>query len=120
MESQNQKVDEFMQKLKSLGDRAKQARSSLGSPIVDRLLDRVSKVSNRLPPDGHAPQEAQREPQQEAKISCPKCGVQAAQGSNFCVSCGFDFQEAARQRAREGFEREKLERSGRMGVISGG
>jgi ribosomal protein L37E len=123
MAEQTEKMDELFGKLKALGEKAKQARSSLGSPIADRLLDRITKISNHLPPgnNGHANQQSQQPQQPEpAMLSCPKCGTHALQGSNFCASCGFDFQEEARRQLREGFEREKLERSGRMGVISGG
>jgi len=121
-EQQNAKMDELFGKLKALGEKAKQARASFGQPLADRLLERVTKISAKLPPgnNGHAPQEAQREPQQEAKISCPKCGTHTVQGSNFCVSCGFDYSEESRKQMRQQIERESLERSAKMGVISGG
>jgi ribosomal protein L37E len=121
-ESQNQKVDELLQKLKSLGARAKEARSSLGSPIADRLLDRLGKVSNRLPPgnNGHDPQQAQQAQQQpqEATISCPKCGTHALQGSHYCSACAFDYSEESQKQLRQKIEREALERSAKMGVAS--
>ena len=123
MESQNQeKMDQLFSKLKALGEKAKQARASFGSPLVDRVFERVTKMSAKLPPgnNGHAPQEAQREPQQEAKISCPKCFKQLAQDVRFCEKCGFDFGEESRKQMRQQIERESLERSAKMGVISGG
>ena len=120
MAEQTEKMDQLFGKLKALGERAKQARSSFGSPIADRLLDRVTKISAKLPPNnGHAQTQTQTQ-QQEATISCPKCFKQLAQGVRFCENCGFDFQEESRKQMRALVERENLERAGKMGVISGG
>lgn len=116
MGEQNEKMDELFLKLKSLGERAKQARASLGSPLVDRVFERVNRISAKLPNDGHAQQSQQ--PAQEVKISCPKCGLAAAQETHFCSSCGFNFQEERRRRQREEVERETLERNSKMGVVS--
>jgi hypothetical protein len=113
-ENQNQKVDELLQKLKSLGDRAKSTRSQLGSPLVDRLFDRVDKLSSRLPQNGDS---RPQQPPQEPTLACPKCGVLALSGSHFCSKCGFDFEEEQRQQAKAAFEREKIERAGRVGVL---
>jgi len=122
MGEQTEKMDQLFSKLKALGEKAKQARSSLGSPIADRLLDRLGKVSNRLPPgnNGNGQQaQAQQQPQ-EATISCPKCGTHALQSSNFCASCGFDFKAEAHRQMRHQIEHESLERSAKMSAISGG
>lgn len=117
-ESQNQKVDELLQKLKSLGERAKEARSSFGQPLVDRVLERVNKISAKLPNNGHA-QQSQQAQLQELK-NCPKCFKQLGQDVRFCEKCGFDFQGLEREEARKLENRLELERTSRMGVITGG
>jgi len=117
-ETQNQKVDELLQKLKSLGERAKEARSSFGQPLADRLLDRLNKVTNRLP-SGNGDSRSQQQPQSEVRRTCPKCGRSFNEDVNFC-NCGFDFSAEARRQLKESFEREKLERNSRLGVITGG
>jgi len=120
-ENQSEKMDELFNKLRGLADRAKSTRAQLGAPLVDRALERLTKISAKLPNDGHA-QQSQQQPQQpqESTLVCPKCGVLALQGSHFCSSCGFDFSAEARQQLKESFEREKLERNSRIGVITGG
>jgi len=115
--SENEKIDELLTKIKSLSDRAKSTRAQFGSPLVDRLFDRVDKLSSRLP-QGNGTHSQQLPQPQEAKISCPKCGVQAVQGAHFCSGCGFDFQAEQRRQQREDDERQKLERFSKMGVTS--
>lgn len=119
-ESQNQKIDELLLKVKALGQRVKSTRDSFGQPVADRLLDRLNKLSSRLPQgDGESHNQQPQQPPQpeEAKISCPKCGVQAVQGVHFCSSCSFDFEAEKRRQQREQFEREKCERASRVGVV---
>jgi len=117
-ENQSEKMDELFNKLRGLADRAKSTRAQLGAPLVDRALERLTKISAKLPNNGHA-QQSQQQPQQpqESTLVCPKCGVLALQGSHFCSRCGFDFEEEQRQQAKAAFEREKIERAGRVGVL---
>lgn len=117
-ESQNQKFDELLQKLRSLGEKAKTTRTRLGTPLVDRVFDRVDKLSSRVAQhDGDSNPRQQPQQPQELTLVCPKCGVLAVQGAHFCSACGFDFSAEARRQLKEGFEREKLERSARTGII---
>ena len=113
---ESQKVDELLQKLKSLGDRAKSTRSQLGSPLVDRLFDRVDKLSSRLPQNGDS-RSQQQPPQAEVRRTCPKCGRSFSEDVAFC-NCGYSFraQEIEERHQRE--DRERLERNSRASIIS--
>ena len=116
--SDREKIDELITKVRGLGEKVNSTRAELGSPLIDRIFERVSRISAKLPAGNGNSHPQQQLPQpQEAKISCPKCGVQALQGSHFCSSCSFDFSAEARRQLKEGFEREKLERSARTGII---
>ncbi|MCJ7424114.1 hypothetical protein MUP01_07585 [Candidatus Bathyarchaeota archaeon] len=121
VETQNQKIEELLDKIKTLGNRAKEVRSSFGQPVQDRLLDRLNKLSSRLPQHngGSNPQQQLQTPQ-VPKLVCPKCGQSFVEDISFCSGCGFDFSAEKRRQLKEGFEREKLERNSRMGVIAGG
>ncbi len=112
-----EKIDELLLKLRSLGDRAKSTRAQFGAPLLDRVLERVGRISEKLPQHNGDSKPRQPEPE-EAKISCPKCGVQAVQGANFCNACGLSFQEERRRQQREEIEREKCERTSRIGITS--
>jgi ribosomal protein L37E len=115
--SDKQKIDELLIKLRSLGDRAKTTRAQFGAPVLDRVLERVGRISQKLPQhDGGS--NPQQPPQPQEVKTCPKCGLQAVQGSHFCSDCGFDFSAEARRQLKESFEREKLERSSRVGIIT--
>jgi len=115
MAENQEKIDELVTKLKALGQRVKSTRDGFGNPLVDRVFERLNRISAKLPNNGHA---ASQLPQpEEAKISCPKCGVQAVQGVHFCSSCSFDFEAEQRRQQREQFEREKCERASRVGVV---
>ena len=118
--SDREKIDELLLKLRSLGDRAKSTRAQFGSPLVDRALERLNRISAKLPSgNGHAVnQQPQQQPQQEPKVVCPRCGKTALEDIAFCSGCGFSFQQERRRQQREEIEKEKLERASRMGVIS--
>jgi ribosomal protein L37E len=114
-----EKIDELLGKIKTLGNRAKEARSSFGSPLVDRALERLTKISAKLPSNGDS--RLQSRPQQpsqpeEPRISCPKCGKTFFEDPSFCSGCGFPFLEERRRRQREDDERERLQRFSKMGV----
>jgi len=114
---ESQKVDELLQKLKSLGDRAKSTRSQLGSPLVDRVLERVGRISEKLPQHNGDSNPRQPQQPQEPKVVCPKCGHSFSEDIAFCSTCGFSFQEQKREQAKAVFEREKIERGSRVGVV---
>lgn len=112
--NQNEKVDEFLAKIKSLGDRTKSMRAQLGAPVLDRIVERLGRISQKLPQNGDS--NPQRQAQTPLKV-CPKCGRPFLEDVKYC-NCGFSFQEEKRQQQREEFEQEKIERTGRLGVIA--
>jgi hypothetical protein len=120
MATENQeKFDELLTKLRTLGSRAKGIRAQVSEPVLDRILARANKNLARFG-DGNGvqrPQPQQAQQPQEPTLVCPKCGVLALPGSHFCSSCGFDFEEEQRQQAKAVFEREKIERGSRVGVV---
>lgn len=118
MAENQEKLDELLAKIKSLSGKVKTTRAQFGSPLVDRVLERVGRISEKLPQhDGGSNPRQQPQQPQESALVCPKCGVLALQGSHFCSSCGFDFEAEQRRQVKEGFEREKLERAARVGVL---
>jgi ribosomal protein L37E len=115
--AESQKFDELIAKLKAFGEKLKSARDGFGSPVTDRVATRLDKLLTRLPQhDGGS--NPQQPPQPQEVKTCPKCGLQAVQGSHFCSDCGFDFSAEARRQLKESFEREKLERGSRVGIIT--
>jgi hypothetical protein len=115
--SDKEKIDELLLKLKTLGDRAKTTRAQFGSPLVDRLFDRVDKLSSRLPQGNGDSRSQQQPPQQPPLKVCPKCGKTYFEDVSFCT-CGFSFEGEKRRQERAEEERERLERASKMGVIS--
>jgi len=113
-ENQNQKLDELIAKLKAFGQKVKSTRDGFGQPLADRVGTRLDRLLTQHNGDSN-PRQAQQPPQET--LVCPKCGVLALQGSHFCSSCGFDFEAEQRRQVKEGFEREKLERAARVGVL---
>jgi len=113
-----EKIDELFLKLRSLGDRAKSTRAQLGSPLVDRIFERVNRISAKLPVGNGDSRSQQPVQAQEPRVVCPRCGKTFLEDIAFCSGCGFSFQEERRKQQREEIEREKLERASRMGVIS--
>ena len=115
MTEKNEKIDELITKLKALGQKVKNSRDDFGQPLADRVGTRLDRLLTRLPQ--HNGDSKPQQPPQEPTLVCPKCGVLALQGAHFCSSCGFDFSAEARRQLKEGFEREKLERGARVGVV---
>jgi ribosomal protein L37E len=110
--NQNQKLDELVQKLKDLGQRLKSTREGFGSPLTDRIFERVNRISAKLP-SGNGNSHPQQPPQpQEPKVVCPRCGKTFLEEIAFCSGCGFDFSAEARRQLKEGFER-----GARVGVV---
>lgn len=102
-----------------LGDRAKSTRAQFGSPLVDRALERLNRISAKLPSgNGHANQQPEQQPQTTPLKVCPKCGRSFFEDISFCSGCAFSFraQESNERRRRE--EEERVERNGRIGVVS--
>jgi len=119
MSSENhEKIDELLLKLRSLGDRAKSTRAQLGSPLVDRVLERVNRISAKLPVGNGDSRSQQPVQAQEPRVVCPRCGKTYLETIAFCSGCGFSFEEARRKQEREQIEGEKIERTGRMGIIT--
>jgi hypothetical protein len=114
-ESQNQKIDELVGKVKALGQRVKSTRDGFGSPLVDRALERLNRISAKLPNNGHAVNQQPQQP--EARRTCPKCGRSFNEDVDFC-NCGLSFREEKQKQMRREIERETLERSARMGVTT--
>ena len=114
--SDKEKVDQLFAKLKSLGDRAKSTRAQFGSPLVDRVLERVGRISQKLPQ--HNGNSQPQQPQQEPKVVCvcPQCGKAFLEDIAFCSGCGFSFQEQRRKQQHEELEREKLVRTSTMSI----
>jgi ribosomal protein L37E len=118
MENQNQeKLDELIAKLKAFGQKVKSTRDGFGSPVTDRVATRLDKLLTRLPQHDGGSNPRQPQQPQESTLVCPRCGVLAPPASHFCSRCGFDFEEEQRQQAKAAFEREKIERAGRVGVL---
>lgn len=114
-ESQNQKIDELLSKVKTLGSRVKEVRSSFGEPIMDRILSRANKNLARFG-DGNGVQTQPPPQPQEPKLVCPKCGKIFLEDVPFCSGCAFPFLEEKHRRQREDDERQRLERFSKMGV----
>lgn len=113
--NQNEKVDELITKLKSLGQRVKSSRDEIGTPLGDRLGTRLTKLLSRFPA-GNGTSAVNQQPQ-EAKLVCPRCGLETVKGAHFCSGCGFDFEGEERRRQREEFEQAKIVRNGQMGIV---
>jgi ribosomal protein L37E len=116
-ESQNQKFDELIAKLKAFGQKVKSTRDGFGQPLADRVGTRLDRLLTQHNGDSNP-----RQPQQpqEPKVVCPKCGHSFSEDIAFCSTCGFSFQEQKREQAKAVFEREQNERNSRIGVITGG
>jgi len=112
-----EKIDELFLKLRSLGDRAKSTRAQLGSPLVDRIFERVNRISAKLPVGNGDSRSQQPVQAQEPRVVCPRCGKIYLETFAFCSGCGFSFQEVQRKQAREELERERLERTSGLGVV---
>jgi hypothetical protein len=111
-----EKIDELLGKLRGLADRAKSTRTRLGTPLVDRVFDRVDKLSSRLPQGDGDSHNQQSQPQTPLKV-CPKCGHSFSEDVDFC-NCGFSFREERRRQERAEEETRRLERNARASVIS--
>lgn len=117
MAENQQKINELITKLKALGQKVKSTRDDFGSPLIDRVLQRVGKISQNLP--GNGENRPQQPPQpQEPKVVCPRCGKTFLEDAPFCSGCGFDFQAEQRRQQREQFDREKLERGSKFGIAT--
>jgi len=118
MTENQEKLDELLTKIKSLSGKVKTTRAQFGNPLVDRVLERVGRISQKLPAgNGHAVNQQPQQPQ--SMIACPKCNqVQNSPALNYCQSCGHDFRAEERQAKRREEEVERLERSARLGVVS--
>ena len=117
MSSENhEKIEELLSKVKSLGQRVRSTRDSLGEPVLSRVFDRLNKLSNRLPV-GNGDRSQPPVQAQEPRVVCPRCGKIYLETFAFCSGCGFSFQEVQRKQAREQLERENLERTSGIGVV---
>jgi len=110
-----EKIDELLGKLRGLADRAKSTRTQLGSPLVDRALERLNRISAKLP-SGNG--DSRPQPPEIPRRTCPKCGQSFAEDIAFCSSCGFDFKAEQRRQQRAEEETRRLERGSRTSVIS--
>lgn len=114
-----EKIDELITKVRGLGEKVKSTRAELGSPLIDRIFERVNRISAKLPAgNGHAVNQQQPPQPQEPKVVCPRCGRTFLEDIAFCSGCGFSFQEQRRKQQRAELEKEKCERDARMGVVS--
>lgn len=113
-----EKIDQLLSKVKGLGQRLRSTRDSLGQPVTDILLDRLTKLSSRLPSNGDFRRAQQPQPPEIPRRTCPKCGQSFADDIAFCSGCGFSFGEEKRRQQYEQDERQRLERNARASVIS--
>jgi len=114
-ESQNQKFDELIAKLKAFGQKVKSTRDGFGQPLADRVGTRLDRLLTQHNGDSNPRQPQQ--PQLEVRRTCPKCGRSFNELVDFC-NCGYSFraQEIEERHQRE--DRERLERNSRASIIS--